>query len=103
MAVASIISLRVPPFPLFQSSSECMLNVDKSVFRCNFIDKIWKRTEFDGQNLFSVSRVILLIKKLAQRTNSERMQYNSNKLFAKKSVSMFDMSILSLKIDQGVK
>ena len=54
MAVASIISLRVPPFPLFQSSSECMLNVDKSVFRCNFIDKIWKRTEFDGQNLFSV-------------------------------------------------
>ena len=103
MAVASIISLRVPPFPLFQSSSECMLNVDKSVFRCNFIDKIWKRTEFDGQNLFSVLRVILLIKKLAQRTNSERMQYNLNKLFAKKSVSMFDMSILSLKIDQGVK
>ena len=47
--------------------------------------------------------VILLIKKLAQRTNSERMQYNLNKLFAKKSVSMFDMSILSLKIDQGVK
>ena len=85
MAVASIISLRVPPFPLFQSSSECMLNVDKSVFRCNFIDKIWKRTEFDGQNLFSVLRVILLIKKLAQRTNSERMHNITRINYSQKS------------------